>query len=134
MKYIIIEDYLKEPLKIYDGGEPRRIIFNIRAGMKKSFCKIDLWNAISNWGLRIENKSELDEINKALKLPKSKFMDEEIIVTRIIEKNEESVLRFSWCSEKKEYVVVYSLFEKNPSRYQCYVLAVLKKGHNSSLT
>ncbi len=128
MNYKIILNCLNSPLKIYDGCEANKIIYKVKNKEGKIVCKIDLWNAYENDDLRIDDKSELDEINRALRLPKkiSFTTGEKVIMTDKID-GEDTLVDFSRCGKDFEYIIAYTLFEREPSRYQCYVLAVLQR-------
>jgi hypothetical protein len=128
MNYRTIENYLNSPLKIYDGCEAHKILYKVKNKEGKIVCKIDLWNAYENDCLRIDKESELDEINSVLGLPKKKSFTtgKRVIMTDKLD-GEDTLVDFTRCGKDFEYIIAYTLFEKQPSRYQCYVLAVLQR-------
>ena len=127
MNYRIIENYLNSPLKIYDGCEANKILYKVKNKEGKIVCKIDLWNAYENDCLRIDEESELDTINSSLRLPKKESFTtgKRVIMTDKID-GEDTLVDFTRCEKSFDYIIAYALFEKQPSRYQCFVLAVLQ--------
>lgn len=132
MDYKILENYIKSPLKIYDGCEPKHIFFNLKNEDGKILIKIDLWNFWDDsFGqIIIRDKFELKKINAILNIPiKKNFISEgdEVIALDIYENNMFVPVDFMKCKKAENYIVSFILNEKSPSRYQCYILAVLKK-------
>jgi len=128
----IIENYINSPLKIYDGCEPKHIIYKVKNDKGRIVCKMDLWNL---WNVEnideiiILDKNELELINSLLKLPiKKNFLvdGDDKIVCNIGGSDIPIPVEFVRCKENKSYLISYVLHEKSPSRYQCYILAVME--------
>jgi hypothetical protein len=128
----IIENYINSPLKIYDGCEPKHIIYKVKNDKGRIECKMDLWNL---WNVEnideiiIVDKNELELINSLLKLPiKKNFLEDgdERIVYNIDGGDIPIPVEFVRCNENKNYLISYVLHEKSPSRYQCFILAVME--------
>lgn len=128
----IIEDHIKFPLKIYDGCEPKHIFYKVKNNNGRIACKMDLWNLWNEENideLIIEDKNELESINSLLNFPIEKnflIEGEERIVYNIDGSDIPIPVDFVRCKENKEYIISYVLHEKSPSRYQCYILAVIE--------
>lgn len=125
MNYILVHDYTKSPLLIYDYCATKNVPYKITDASGRFLCKMNLWQKMDE---EITDTNEIYAINSVLGLPKKRVLDEEKIVVYI--NNESSRLYFASCRNPKtpdgQIIVCYSLFEKQPSRYQCYVIAVLK--------
>lgn len=133
MKLKIIKNFIKSPLKIYDGFEPSQIIFRGKSIDDKLSFKIDIWNLSRSYKKLFEiNKKELRIISKLLNLPINDdfYGDgscEERMIFRFPDKGIElpvSLIRFK--SKDKEYIVAFILSEMSPLRYQCYILALIQ--------
>jgi hypothetical protein len=128
----IIEDHTNSPIKIYDGCEPKHIFCTVKDDKGRIVCKMDLWNLWNDENadeLIIEDKNELELINSLLNLPiKKDFLidGEERIVYNIDGSDIPIPVDFVRCKENKDYIISYVLHEKSPSRYQCYILAVME--------
>jgi len=128
MEYLILENYIETPIKIYEGSEPKRIIYKIKNKKGRVECEIDLWSVYENNKYKIIEKEKKEEINKILKIPikKSITINEEEIMTDKIDE-EDTLLEFVGCGKYFEYIVVYTLYEDQPMVYKCYIIAVLKE-------
>lgn len=130
MEYELIENYVDNPLMIYDGCEAKEIIYKVKDKNGTLICKLDLWkNANSKW-LKIIPSDELAMLDEILKFPRMLLMDGE--KERIVSHVKDSSEFFFWpaylvkaCEDK--FIVYFTLAESQPARYQCYVLAVLKR-------
>jgi hypothetical protein len=122
MKIKLLESYLKAPLCIYDGAEPKEIPYSFV--IDDSGIKLDLWSTANNYWDNPLPTDELMVLNDLLNFPCKYSMKQREFVSHV----EDGPIYFGKLSDshlKKEIFVYFSLFEKQPSRYQCYVLAVL---------
>ncbi len=120
MKYIIRDNYLKSPLLVYDGPEPRKIAFRI----KPQNVVFDLWrDAGYSYRQRISGE-QIQEINSLLKLPITLFLDE--MKPTVYYQDSRVEAYFTIDKEWRKYVVCYTLDEVSPMHYRCYILAVLE--------
>ena len=128
MKYILIYDYSKKPTLIYDGGEPKNINYKILDGTSKLLCKIDLWEKKKN--LLSDDKFGKNKISDIIGMRRKIIPGTDLEIIVIPVDGEDSFVRFASCSNvqnfQEQIIVCYCLFEKQPGRYQCYVVAVLK--------
>lgn len=128
----IIENYTKCPKIIYDGCEPKHIIYKIKNSKGKIECKFDIWNLWKDEKvdeLIISNKNELELIYSILEFPKKKNYlsnGDERIVYKFDDYDFPISVEFVRCKENRSYIISYILNEKSPSRYQCFILAILK--------
>lgn len=120
MTFKFIHNYLASPLLIYDGPEPKTIPFMIKNQKGGNICKTDLWNdATYSWREWFPDKSAVN-LCDFLKFPKKDVLYENQAVAHI----EAGPIYISKCEVKdQKYYTYYTIFEKQPSRYQCYVLA-----------
>ena len=132
-KYKIIENYIKKPKKIYDGCEPKRIMYTIRDDTKrrgKIIGKVDLWGSYNSDDTEIIEGKELKEINKILQLPVEKdYLEkgDEVIAIDLYNDGFPISVEFIRHKDFPDYIIVFIINEKSPSRYQCYIIAVLKE-------
>ena len=130
MDYRILENFLNSPLKIYDGCEPKHIYYNLKNEQGNTISKIDLWNFWEETSelITINDKSELNNINTKLNMTvKTDFMSEgdEVIVFDIYQKGNSVPVVFIKLKKHEDYIISFILNEKSPSRYQCFILAVI---------
>ena len=123
MKYKYIHNYTITPKKIYDGPEPNSISYYIEDLHKKKMCKCDLWNDGSVFWREWFSEGEYTELCDFLDFPTMKWGNETNIAAHVVH-GPVYLLR---CTEKESFFFVYyTIFEKQPSRYQCFVLAVFE--------
>ena len=116
---------MNSPLLVYDGGPPKRIIYKIKNKKGKTECKIDLCDISIKYMPKSIPEEDINQIDDILKFPRKNFLDVEEIVAPI----EDGPLYFgSVLSDKNyEYIVCFTIFEKQPGRYQCFVLAIVAR-------
>jgi hypothetical protein len=121
MKFKIINDYRSSPQLVYDGSEPKAINYKIKDKKGKVLCKVDLWAKLNDSFEEKIPKEDFDEIDKILKFPRKKILRYKEIFSH---------LDGFWPVDLvkcENFIIYFSLSEVSPSRYQAYVLAVLKK-------
>lgn len=127
MKFEFVQNYIKSPLLVYDGCEPKKIIFKIKDKNGKLIDKLDLWECSEyHWQEEITTE-EFEELNRLLRFPKERLLDEEEIVSHI--KHGSGLFSLPAYIAKAgegKFSVYFTLAETQPARYQCYVLAVLQ--------
>jgi hypothetical protein len=126
MKFELIQSNMSSPLLVYDGGPPKKIIYKVKNKKGKVECKLDLGEISMNSLPKSIPTDELDEIDNLIKFPRKRLIEEEEIVAPI----EDGPIYFGSGFNKNkdcEYIVCFTLFEKQPGRYQCFVLAVLQR-------
>lgn len=124
MEYELIENNAASSLLVYDGGEPTKIIYEVK-GPGNTKCVFDLW-ASADCSLKESlPEGELEQIENLLMFPRMTLLGQEEIVAPI----EDGPVYFARAKGGEEcpILVCFTLFEKQPSRYQCYVLAVLSE-------
>ena len=130
MKYKIIENYIDNPKKIYDGGEPKHIYFDLKNKRGERIEKIDFWAfwEKSSECIIVDDKVELKEINKILNLPVvNNFIVQNDNVIALDLYNNGMFIPVEFVKCKNNYIISFILDEVSPSRYQCYIIAVLKE-------
>ena len=126
MKFELIQNNMSSPSLVYDGGPPKKIIYKVKNKKGKIECKLDLSEISMNSLPKSIPIDELTEIDNLLKFPKKRLIDKEEIVAPI----EDGPIYFGrgFNNNKDcEYIVCFTLFEKQPGRYQCFVLAVVAR-------
>lgn len=117
---------MSSPLLVYDGGPPKKIIYKVKNNEGKIECKLDLSEISMNSLPKSIPIDELKEIDNLLKFPKKRLIEKEEIVAPI----EDGPIYFGRGfnnNKDREYIVCFTLFEKQPGRYQCYVLAIVTR-------
>mgnify|MGYP006971748440 CR=1 FL=1 len=123
MKFRYVHNYTISPKKIYDGPEPKSIPYWIKDIHGEKICRRDLWNDTSIPWREWFNEKNYAELNNFLEFPTIKWVNETIIVAHVIN----GPVYLSRCKAEKSFIFVYyTVYEKQPSRYQCYVLGVLE--------
>jgi hypothetical protein len=119
MKYISVKNYIGNPLLVYVGGGPKKIIFKPRYD-----CKLDLWGGANRTWEKSVGSEVINDICEIIGVPKKMLLD--INKEEYVSPIEDGPLYFLPYKDD-EYVICFSLFEKQPARYQCYVLAIMKR-------
>ncbi len=125
MKYEVIQNYINAPLLVYDGGEPKKIVYKLDKETKNKHCLFDLWKSAQVHWKKTMSEDEFHQLDQMLKFPRRNLPGEEQIFSHV---KEGPVLLAHSSGDQAtcEFMVYYTLFEKQPSRYQCFVLAVIK--------
>lgn len=122
MELKIIQNNMNSPLLVYDGGPPKKIIFKIKNEAGKLECKLDLGEISRKTLPKAIPIEEFNEIDELLNFPRKRLLEEEEIVAPV----GDGPLYFGKGNNKDiEYTICFTIFEKQPGRYQCYVLAII---------
>ncbi len=126
MTFKLLLDKIHNPILVYDGCEPKRIIYKLKDKRGKNVCAIDLWaNATRSWRKSL-SKADIIALDEMLRFPRKRLVEEDEIVAHI----KDGPVYLARCLDRKgqyEFFVYFTLFELQPSRYQCFVLAVIQK-------
>jgi hypothetical protein len=123
LKYELIEDNSASPSLVYDGGEPKRIMYEF-TGPGNTKCVFDLWADADSSIKESLPEDQLKEIEALLMFPRKTLLEKEEMVAPI----EDGPVYFARAKDMQKCpILVFTLFEKQPSRYQCYILAVLRQ-------
>jgi len=132
MKYKLIRKYFnddKEPLIVYRGSEPKKVIFQMYDENNYKIGEIDLWNResislleheileISTLvNLRVESKKSFE--GKNIKVLTGKIYKRDSINTAI---------SFYNCDKNPRYILLGVVSEVHPSYFGIFVYALVKK-------
>ena len=125
MKYEIVLNYINHPLLVYDGSETNKIIYRPEKGKEYKQCSFDLWKSAQGYWKESMSEEEFKQLDQMFKFPRKISLGEELVFSHVKD-GPVLIARNQIDQATCNFIVYYTLFEKQPSRYQCFVFAVLK--------